>query len=176
MSNNNHGPLSARQRAEEVLAFRERYAPGNPRFHERWLLLDNGERGSGQKTMDFSADDLAALVADLTALRHELRDCPTCGGSGVMSVLVAVHPPDEREEYAETLCAECGGRGMSCYARLEADLAALRQRHAEAVEAAWRDGFADGVAAVDAYGEQRYTADEEWEAYKERLRLKGGGA
>ena len=65
MSNNNHGPLSARQRAEEVLAFRDAYAPDKKRFHERALLVDNGERGSEQKAVVFTADDLSALLMDL---------------------------------------------------------------------------------------------------------------
>src|SRR5574343_544500 len=73
MSNNNHGPLSARQRAEEVLAFRDAYAPDNKRFHERALLVDNGERGSEQKAVVFTADDLSALLADLVNAEQEAR-------------------------------------------------------------------------------------------------------
>src|SRR5574343_921446 len=65
-------PCSARQRAEEVLAFRAAHAPKNTRFHERSLLVDNGERGSAQKAVIFSADDLSALVSDLSTLERDL--------------------------------------------------------------------------------------------------------
>lgn len=58
-------PRSARELAEQVLDFREANAPDKKRFHERALLVDNGRRGSEQKAVIFTVDDLSALLMDL---------------------------------------------------------------------------------------------------------------
>lgn len=58
-------PFSARQLAEQVLAFREANAPDKHRFSERALIVDNGKRGSAHKAVIFTGDDLSALLMDL---------------------------------------------------------------------------------------------------------------
>jgi len=71
MSDNATPPLSARELAEQVLAFREVAALQNPRFHHRAMLVNNGGRGSDQKAMTFDADDLSALMMDLWGIEAE---------------------------------------------------------------------------------------------------------
>jgi hypothetical protein len=61
----------------------------------------------------------AARIVDLekelsawkTALTTKTVKCETCDGDGFMGVLKCVHPPDEREEYEDVPCGECGGTG-----------------------------------------------------------------
>ena len=71
-------PRSAYERATNALAARQRIvAISNPRrYYERGCVVDNGERGSAQKTNidnPFDWDDLSALVLDHDALIAELR-------------------------------------------------------------------------------------------------------
>ena len=92
------------------------------------------EERARQKAEQMAITALAEKQQAEAAMEATLRACPNCEGTGVMSVLVAVHPPDEREEYADTQCAECGGNGLSIYGQLERDLAEARVKLAEAMD------------------------------------------
>lgn len=83
-------------------------------------------------------DDVADLRAENERLAKELNDCPTCNGSGIMDVVVAVLPPDEREQTEPETCAECGGDGLSGYAQLRQSVERLTQERDEARECARR--------------------------------------
>ena len=96
------------------------------------------------------AEQFAALQERAIDLRHSLhrwtrpapaanteglrdRECETCSGSGVMSVLDHVETPNEKEVYVDAECGECHGTGVGWIGewidralKAEAALAALR--------------------------------------------------
>lgn len=76
-------------------------------------------------------ENVPDMLSELQELRPKVADCPTCNGNGVMQVLVNVLSPNEREEYEDALCGECGGTGIGHIGRIEAELAAARKRIAE---------------------------------------------
>ena len=86
------------------------------------LLQEFGDRGpKDEGAIEMAIRVLRELKAELAALTKKMNTCPTCDQTGLMSVVVAVHSPDGREEYVEELCAECEGTGISYMGRLIAD-------------------------------------------------------
>ena len=101
-------------------------------------LMRHAERA--QTVWEKMRDELAQAKAELAQARAKNDACSTCVGSGVMSVLREVLPPDEREVYADEQCAECEGTGIGYVGKLERELAQVKadwrkvyalQRHVE---------------------------------------------
>ena len=134
---------SAREKAEALLAFRDAYAPDKKRFHERALLVDNGGRGSEQKAVVFTADDLSALLQDLANEEQKVREAH----DAFLAVTV--------------LAPEVAFNPMNLSGTAAGIVLSVRQRHAEAVERAER-AVIDWMWTEDPLCDN---ADETWAAW-----------
>lgn len=87
--------------------------------------ITNHERHCFEFVRYCKNNGLALARAHRAALERleKFRACDTCGGDGVMSVIVDVLPPDEREVEEDVVCGECGGSGIGYIGRLEQQLA-----------------------------------------------------
>lgn len=71
---------------------------------------------------------LAAAERERDAAKKKLETCPTCGGDGLMDVVVDVLPPDEREVLAAETCGECKGTGISSWGQAIRDAETAERR------------------------------------------------
>lgn len=143
----------------------------------RWLVGEvrrlRGELSAAEYHRDGARATIEQLERDLAALRERHAELEA-DVNEARSALWAGH--GHRGLYGddgEMQCAECG-RGAWDYKRFPlaalvvAALAALRERHAEAVEAAFREGHACGAGS---YGAGRIDPDKAWNRSDVKARL-----
>lgn len=93
----------------------------------RKIAQERAERAEELAVARVREADVARQAERIAELEREVErlsaDCDTCGGDGIMDVVVAYLPPDGREELAAEPCAECEGTGRALIGQLRATIA-----------------------------------------------------